>query len=61
MRRMFMNLYFQEEKGFFANEKDYKLSQETFVKSQAELEELFLTIARSLPPEVVDQYSLKFC
>jgi hypothetical protein len=56
-----MNLYFQEEKGFFANEKDYKLSQETFVKSQAELEELFLTIARSLPPEVVDQYSLKFC
>jgi hypothetical protein len=26
MRRIFLNLYFQEEKGFFASDKDYKLS-----------------------------------
>lgn len=32
MRRIFANLYYQEEKGFFANDKDYKLSEYTFVR-----------------------------
>jgi hypothetical protein len=38
MRRIFSNLYYQEEKGFFASDKDYKLSEFTFVRCQQELE-----------------------
>jgi hypothetical protein len=38
MRRIFSNLYFQEEKGFFASDKDYRLSEFTFVRYQQELE-----------------------
>ena len=49
MRRIFINIYYQEEKGFFASDSDYKLSEYTFLKYQSELEELFLNISRNLP------------
>lgn len=37
MGRLFSNVYFQEEKGFFSSDKDYTLSEYTFVKCQQEL------------------------
>ena len=54
MRRIFANLYFQEEKGFFFSDKDYKLSEFTFVKYQGEIEEIFLNISRNIPSSIID-------
>ena len=49
MRRIFLNIYYQEEKGFFSSDSDYKLSEYNLLKYQSELEELFLNISRNMP------------
>ena len=54
MRRIFANLYFQEEKGFFFSDKDYKLSEFPFVKYQGEIEEIFLNISGNIPSSIID-------
>lgn len=61
MKRIFANLYYQEEKGFFASDKDYKLSEYTFLREQTLLEELLLNISRTMPAEIVPAYSIEFC
>lgn len=61
LKRFFTNLYFQEEKGFFATKEDYKLSEETCVKNEKEIEELLLNINRNIPVESLDIYSKHFC
>lgn len=59
LRRLFNNIYFQEERGFFSA--DAKLSEHTFQKYEGELEELLIAISRNIPPESVDDYSKQFC
>jgi hypothetical protein len=60
LRRLFANLYFQEERGFFSSG-DAKLSEHTLQKYEGELEELLMGMSRNIPPEGVDDYSRQVC
>jgi hypothetical protein len=60
LKRLFTNLYYQEEKGFFsANE--YKLSEFTFQKYEKELEEILMVMSKNIPAESIDAYSKGVC
>ena len=60
MKRIFNNLYFQEDKNaieeFFSNSSDYKLSTETFVKYQPEIEEWFILLTKNMPDEFLNSF-----
>lgn len=60
LRRLFNNLYFQEERGFFSTG-DVKLSEHTFQKYEGELEELLMNMSRNIPAEGVDEFSRQVC
>jgi hypothetical protein len=60
LRRLFSNLYWQEERGFFSSG-DVKLSEHTFQKYEGDLEELLMSMARNVPPESIDEYSRQVC
>lgn len=60
LRRLFTNLYFQEERGFFSGG-DYKLSEYTFQKSEKDIEEILMTMSKNIPAESIDAYSREVC